>query len=195
MNLDLIAAVAGYLLGSLPFGCLVARAHGVDIFSVGSKSSGATNVRRTLGRRAGYTVFVLDALKGAAAAGWPILAFHARELGVVGLAFAMIGHAFSCFTRFRGGKGVATGAGGFFVLMPAVTLIALSIWGIVFYATRYVSLASILAALAMPVAAYAVGESTLLIVVAAVMGLFVVGRHRANIRRLFQGTESKVGTK
>ena len=80
MNLYLIAAAAGYLLGSLPFGCLVARARGVDIFAVGSGSSGATNVRRALGARAGYTVFALDALKGAAAAGLPIFLFHAMAL-------------------------------------------------------------------------------------------------------------------
>src|SRR5476649_2415535 len=106
----LIAAIAGYLLGSLPFGYLVARAKGVDIFEVGSKSSGATNVRRVLGSGPGNFVLLLDLLKGSVAAGWPLLvawgairAFNVPSvLGYVGLAFALIGHSFSCFTRFRG---------------------------------------------------------------------------------------------
>src|SRR5271163_663609 len=123
-----LAAAAGYLLGSLPFGYLVARARGVDIFSVGSRSPGATNVRRVLGSGPGNVVLALDLLKGAAAAGWPLLVTWgavsslsaARTLGYVGLAGALVGHSFSCFTRFKGGKGVATAAGGLAVLMPYV---------------------------------------------------------------------------
>src|SRR5580658_4494859 len=156
-----IAAAAGYLLGSLPFGYLVARSRGVDIFQVGSRSPGATNVRRVLGSGPGNAVFILDALKGAVAAGWPLLvvwqAIRAMGIpslpGYVGLAGALVGHSFSCFTRFRGGKGVATAAGGLLVLMPAVALISSALWLVVFYATRYVSLASMLAALSLPVLA------------------------------------------
>src|SRR5271169_1955812 len=144
-----VAAASGYLLGSIPFGFLVARSRGVNIFEVGSRSPGATNVRRVLGGGLGFTVFVLDTLKGALAAGWPLLlvmlgspgghpspeaggapdAFRqfvadlprlAVAMGYVGLAFALVGHSFSCFTRFRGGKGVASAAGGLLVLMPYV---------------------------------------------------------------------------
>src|ERR1035438_1032878 len=146
-----IAAAAGYLLGALPFGYLVARTRGGNIFEVGSGSSGATNVGRVLGRWPRNIVFFLDTLKGAVAAGWPLLvvwgavrAFDVPSvLGFVGLGFALVGHSFSCFTRFRGGKGVATAAGGILVLMPVIALITAAVWLAVFYATRYVSLASI----------------------------------------------------
>jgi len=195
VNLFVIAAVTGYVLGSLPFGWLVARARGVNIFEVGSKSSGATNVRRMVGPGAGYTVVALDAFKGAVASGWPILAWHTEALGVVGLVCAVIGHSFSCFTRFRGGKGVATAAGGFLVLMPTVILIALIVWTVVLYSTRYVSFASIVAAAATPVAAYLVGESPLITIVALVVGGVVIVRHRSNIVRLRHGTENKIGRK
>lgn len=201
----LLAAAIGYLLGSLPFGWLVARMRGVNIFEVGSRSPGATNVRRVLGARAGNLVFVLDALKGAVAAGWPALVGRhgidlrdfaaARDLHVtsclVSLIAALVGHSFSCFTGFRGGKGVATGTGGLLVLLPGSTLIAAGVWVIAFYATGYVSLASILAALTLPTAAYCFSNRTLLVVAAIAISLFVIGRHRANIGRLLNGTENK----
>src|SRR3954471_4450717 len=110
----LLALVVGYLLGSLPFGYLVARAKGVNIFEVGSKSPGATNVRRVLGAGPGNLVFTLDAIKGAAAAWWPLHVAYGPVLAdrgvalyaaVVGLLAALLGHSFSCFTKFRGGKG------------------------------------------------------------------------------------------
>ena len=219
----LFAAVVGYLLGSLPFGYLVAKAKGVNIFEHGSKSPGATNVGRVLGEKfgtwgklLGRVVFVLDALKGAIAAGWPlavkstgtdfqflmvsevtdfiITSFDERyaiQQARVGLVAALLGHSFSCFTKFRGGKGVATAAGGLLVLMPWVLVIALAVWIVSFYASRYVSLASILAAVALPVAAFFFGQPPLLTGLAAVIGAFVILRHRANIVRLCNGTENK----
>lgn len=215
-----IAAVVGYLLGAIPFGWLVARAHGINIFEHGSKSPGATNVKRVLGKKAGNTVFALDAIKGALAAGWPLLvarwaaatAANVRDaegwivytanvkvltpdlvipVAVTGLLAAVIGHSFSCFTRFKGGKGVATSAGGFVVLMPVVTLIALAVWLATFYGSRYVSLASIFAAIAMPVAAFFLKQHTLVVILAAVIGAFVIILHRANIKRLLNGTENR----
>jgi acyl phosphate:glycerol-3-phosphate acyltransferase len=193
------AAAAGYLLGSLPFGYLVARSKGVDIFAVGSKSSGATNVRRVLGSGPGNTVLALDMLKGAVAAGWPLLvawgvirAFDVPSvLGYVGLAFALLGHSFSCFTKFRGGKGVATGAGGLAVLMPNVAFASAAVWIIVFIAARYVSLASIAAALSLPVLAFLFGRDTLALCVAGLVALFVIVRHRSNVVRLMNGTEKR----
>jgi glycerol-3-phosphate acyltransferase PlsY len=196
----LAAAIAGYFLGALAFGYWIARARGVDIFSAGSKSPGATNVVRVLGKPAGYSVFVLDVLKGALAAGWPLLVLPDRPrwahvLGAVGLICALVGHSFSCFTRFRGGKGVAAGAGGFLVLMPLVTVIGAAIWILMFFGTRYVSLASIAAAVTLPICAAVGGEYWFLIVIAVAVAVFVTVRHRANIARLLAGTENKSGRK
>lgn len=194
-----LAALAGYLLGSLPFGWLVARARGVDIFQVGSRSSGATNVRRAVGPFAGNLVFALDLLKGAAAAAWPLaFGFWPGPNGplpfcLVSLALALLGHSYSCYTRFRGGKGVATGTGGFLVLMPLPLLIATAVWVVAFYSTGYVSLASILAALALPAGAWLLGFRNLHLLAAALVSAFVIVRHRANIGRLVNGTESKFG--
>jgi glycerol-3-phosphate acyltransferase PlsY len=194
-----VAAAAGYLLGALPFGYLVARAKGVDIFTVGSRSPGATNVRRVLGTGPGNAVLLLDMAKGALAAGWPLLAVWGamsamaapRTLGYVGLAAALVGHSFSCFTHFRGGKGVATAAGGLVVLMPLVAVSSLAVWGVVFAASRYVSLASIVAAASLPALAYAFRQGRLAMAVSGLIAVFVIVRHRANIGRLFAGTEKR----
>lgn len=200
----LISAALGYLLGSLPFGYLVARRHGIDIFQHGSKNPGATNVRRVLGVKAGNQVFALDALKGAVATGWPLWLMCAQSclapgtaiaMAVTGLIACVIGHAFSCFTRFRGGKGVATSAGGLFMLMPLVGLIALGVWLVTFYSTRYVSLASIVAALSVPISAILLGQPTVVKVLAIALAVLVVVLHRANIGRLVQGTESRFAKK
>lgn len=162
-------------MGSLPFGYLVAKAKGVNIFEVGSKSPGATNVRRVLGNGPGNLVFVLDAFKGTLAALGPGVWLHHMIMtgkvdaegvfppvnwrwffvpSIIGLSFALLGHSYSIFTKFRGGKGVATTAGGFLVLMPWVLVIAVTVWVLTFKLSRYVSLASILAALALPMAAF-----------------------------------------
>ncbi len=191
----LLAGVVGYLLGSLPFGYLVARAKGVNIFEVGSRSSGATNVRRVLGNGPGFLVLLLDAAKGAAAAS-PSL-FHAdwQVVGLVGLLGALVGHAFSCFTGFRGGKSVATAAGGFLVLFPIGVLAAAVVWGLTVAATRYVSLASMLAAVGLTVTAAVLRVPLVLLLSSAAVTVFVIVRHRANISRLLAGTESKIGQK
>jgi glycerol-3-phosphate acyltransferase PlsY len=206
----LIAVAIGYLLGSLPFGYIVARAKGVNIFEVGSKNPGATNVRRVLGHGPGNLVMGLDALKGAAAAGWPMAfcylcrpenyrcgndIYAAYVFGLFGLIGAMVGHAFSCFTKFRGGKSVATGAGGFLVLFPYGALIALAAFLLFLAVFRYVSLASMIAALTLPLTAYLLHQPPMLIGLSGVVALFVIIRHRANIARLLAGTENKVGQK
>lgn len=221
----LLAAVAGYFLGALPFGWLIARKFGVNIFEHGSKNPGATNVKRVLGgmfgtqgKRAGDLAFFLDALKGAVAAGWPIWftlylgnlvvaesgenvvilfeATHAPAAAITGLVFALIGHSFSCWTRFKGGKGVATSAGGLVVLLPLPTLVGVVAWVLTFFASRYVSLASIVAAFALPVAAWLIpGTPRAFAILASVLGVFVILRHRSNIGRLLQGTENKFAKK
>jgi glycerol-3-phosphate acyltransferase PlsY len=195
----LSSAIVGYLLGSLPFGYLVARAHGVDIFKAGSGNPGATNVKRVLGSKAGNTVFALDALKGAVAAAWPMLPFvtgaDTRVMGLVGVIAAVLGHSFSMFTKFKGGKGVATAAGGLVVLIPLASLIGGVVWVLTFLITRYVSLGSVLAALAVPGASWLLRNSLPLNLVATALGLFVIVRHRENIKRLLNGTESKFAKK
>lgn len=223
----LIAAVAGYLLGALPFGWLIARKFGINIFEHGSKNPGATNVKRVLGgmfgkkgKRAGDLAFFLDALKGAAAiiaSTWIVALWVLPEdrhgitvlsspeidhrlvtlqaTAITGLVFALVGHSFSCWTRFKGGKGVATSAGGLIVLLPLPTLVALVAWIVTFFASRYVSLASIVASVALPAAAWLLGAPTAFAVLATVLGLFVILRHRTNIQRLLAGTENKFAKK
>jgi glycerol-3-phosphate acyltransferase PlsY len=207
-----LSAAVGYVLGALPFGYLVARAHGVNIFEVGSRNPGATNVKRVLGSRAGNLVFALDAFKGAVAAGgvlgarlrweWsPTADGHVVTgsdwllVGIAGLVGALLGHSFSCFTRFKGGKGVATGAGGFLMLAPLVTLIGGVVWVLTFYASRYVSLASILSALSLPAVALALGQPLVIAFFGVLVAVFVVVRHRANIARLRAGTEPRFARK
>ena len=194
----IVAAVVGYLLGALPFGFLVARAKGVNIFEVGSKNPGATNVRRVLGHGPGNLVLFLDAAKGALAVGWPLLpaAGPAGEgAAITGLVAAIVGHSFSCFTGFKGGKSVATAAGGFAVLFPLGAAIALGVFGLTLAVSRYVSLSSMLAAVSLVIASVVLGRSVPVVVVTAAIAGFVILRHRANISRLIAGTESKVGTK
>jgi acyl phosphate:glycerol-3-phosphate acyltransferase len=194
----LIAAAVGYLLGALPFGYLVARAKGVNIFEVGSKNPGATNVRRVLGSGPGNLVLFLDALKGAAASGWPLFLVapeHQLYVGITGVVAAILGHSFSCFTGFRGGKSVATGAGGFLMVFPVGMGIAFVVFIVTLALFRYVSLGSMLGAIALPVSALVLQRPIVLVVITAVIALFVILRHRTNISRLLAGTESKVGQK
>jgi len=194
------AALVGYVLGSLPFGYIVARSQGVNIFEQGSKSSGATNIRRTVGTRSAILVLALDAIKGAAAAGASLyIRMPAASslppilLGYLALAFAIIGHSFSCFTKFRGGKGVATAAGGLFVLMPVVAAISAGLWAVVYFLSRYASVASMLAAVSLPIAAFLLPQEggSIAVIFNSFTALFVVVRHRANIGRLMAGTEKR----
>ncbi|MDW8266203.1 MAG: glycerol-3-phosphate 1-O-acyltransferase PlsY [Gemmataceae bacterium] len=202
----LVVSVA-YLLGAIPFGYLVARARGVDIFRHGSGNIGATNVGRVLGRRFGLLVFVLDFAKGAvpvAGAGWlgGRLA-DAGSLDVDGLRIAaglsaFIGHLFPIYLGFRGGKGVATGAGVVTVLLPGPTLAAFLAWLAVVCSFRYVSLASLTAALVLCLArfaltpdAFASEHRTLTVFCLVAVGL-VAWRHHSNVRRLRLGTENRL---
>lgn len=196
MNVWFISSAAvGYLLGSLPFGYWVARAHGVDIFKVGSGNPGATNVKRTLGAKAGNTVLALDVAKGAIATAWPLLpmvaAPAAPTLALIGVVAAVLGHSFSIFTGFRGGKGVATAAGGLLVLTPVACAIAAATWVVALYVFRYVSLASILAATAAITASWLLPHQVASSVIVSLLAGFVIVRHHENIKRLLSGTENK----
>jgi len=204
----LLALGVGYVLGAIPFGYLVARAKGVNIFEVGSKNPGATNVLRTLGKGPGYLTFFFDALKGALAVSWmlmaakwgctPIMQAGAEGLvyaQVLGMFAALIGHSFSCFTGFKGGKGVATVAGAFVVLSPLATLVALVSWVLTFYTTKYVSLASIVSAVALSMATWFSRAPLAVCILVTVVAVLVIARHHANIRRLLNGTENRFGRK
>jgi glycerol-3-phosphate acyltransferase PlsY len=195
-TLQLITALlAGYLIGSLPFGYWVARAHGVNILKEGSGNPGATNVKRIVGRTAGNLVFVLDLFKGVVAVSWvrllPTDPSNWILLGITGLVGAILGHSFSLFLRFRGGKGVATMVGGMVTLMPISTLIGVAVWLLLFFLTRYVSLASIGLAVSLPVSRLLLNGVDLLLWFATILAVFIVIRHRSNIVRLIQGRENR----
>ena len=208
----IVAAVGAYLLGSIPSGYLVARAKGIDIRSVGSGNIGATNVFRTLGKWLGILVLVLDGIKGYAACVWlcdlliPKFAggdYWSLEIRVTAGVAAILGHNYTCWLRFKGGKGIATSAGVLAALVPWSLVIIVSIWIITVAATRYVSLASIFASAALPVAALVTHENTdsqnrgslLMFLVLTAMTTLAIYKHRANIKRLLNGTESRLQLK
>jgi glycerol-3-phosphate acyltransferase PlsY len=200
----ILVAFLGYLLGSIPTGFLVAKARGVDIRKVGSGNIGATNAFRVLGRAAGTFVLVVDGLKGYAACTWMVDVLGrwqglapdgAESFRIVAGVCAVLGHSFTCWLRFRGGKGVATSAGVFFALAPMGTLVGLVTWVIVFAVSRYVSLASIAASVALPAAVWISPNSLALRLVTSAMGVTVIWRHKSNIQRLLQGTEHRFGRK
>ena len=193
MSILLIIPVAlvGYLLGSTSFAVIVANSQGVNIFEQGSGNPGATNVKRLLGSKLGNLVFALDALKGFVAAFWPLVFFANPNLAILGLIAAILGHSFSVFLKFRGGKGVATTMGGLLAIMPLVLLVGLLVWVICFYTTKVVALASILFAISLPVTgtlAYGVGDPRF--VLALLLCVLIVVRHRTNIARLREGKEN-----
>jgi glycerol-3-phosphate acyltransferase PlsY len=187
------ALLGAYLLGSIPFSFLVARRSGVDVRAVGSGNVGATNVLRSAGKTAGAIAFVLDFLKGAAAT------WLAREI-VGGVAFpslaavvAVLGHMHPVWLRFRGGKGVATGAGAFLPLAPLAAAGAIVLFAVVAFATRYVSLASIAGSLSLGVIAYLIGTPPPVPLAATLVAIVITWKHRGNIQRLAQGTERRMG--
>lgn len=198
-------AIVGYLLGSLPTGYVVGKARGVDLRTVGSGNIGATNVFRTLGKGLGILVLVIDGLKGYAACAWlPDLVMHYLTqkhslpdagfydvLRIAGGLGAVLGHNYTCWLKFKGGKGIATSAGMLAALVPLAFVITLSIWIVMFAVTRYVSVASIAASVALPFAAYFTRNSATIVIVTAFMALLAIYKHRANIRRLLDGTESR----
>jgi len=212
-----IVAVAAYLLGSIPTGFLVARAKGIDIRTVGSGNIGATNAMRALGKPAGIFVLLMDALKGYAACTFlPPLIFNwlvphfsglfryfqdepvelqIRFYVVAGI-FAVLGHNYTCWLRFNGGKGIATSAGVYLALAPWALLIAAVVFVLALLATRFVSVGSISAAVALPAAVWILPPHNLLLgIVTTVLGLLAIFKHRSNIKRLLSGTEQRFGQK
>jgi glycerol-3-phosphate acyltransferase PlsY len=211
-----LAVIAAYLLGSTPFGVLIAKAHGKDLRSIGSGNIGATNVARALGRRWAYFCFVLDMLKGLI----PMLATmslakststQSRAESVILLCLwlavgcaAIMGHVFPIYLKFKGGKGVATSLGVALGVWPYFTIcaaVAFAVWVVVVLLWRYVSLASITASVSFPITlvlgiilspGWGLADLWPLLFGAIAIPLMVVIRHRENIRRLIAGTESHI---
>ena len=202
--LHVSALALAYLLGSIPFGFLLVRLlGGGDVRETGSGGTGATNVTRRAGKRAGLLTLLLDASKGAAAVLLARLLLAGEADGAWWVAAsgaaAVVGHVFPVWLRFRGGKGVATGLGVFLVLAPLALLCALLAFAAVVWAWRYVSLGSITAACVLPLAVWALGgrdagptSATPALIVAAAGAALIIFMHRANIRRLLRGEESKL---
>jgi glycerol-3-phosphate acyltransferase PlsY len=188
----LVAAVAGYLSGSVPYGLLLTRAAGLgDIRSIGSGNIGATNVLRTGNKKGAAGTLLLDALKGAI----PVLAFTAlfgRQAGLLAGIAALMGHVFPIWLGFKGGKGVATGAGVLLAASWWIGLVCAVIWVAMAKVTRISSASALTACVAAPVIALLSGDR-LLAGFALAVALVVLWRHQDNIRRLLAGTEPRIG--
>jgi glycerol-3-phosphate acyltransferase PlsY len=209
-----VVAIIAYLLGSIPFGYILVRVFtGADVRAQGSGNIGATNVARTGKKGLAFATLFLDALKGFAAVYLTFAATttytngpHGYELDIsiayllasIAALFAILGHMYPVWLKFKGGKGVATGLGVFLALAPKAVLIVLLAFLIIVAITRYVSLGSIVAAALFPIAFYYLhpqhGTPLILTMISGV-SLFIIWKHRDNIRRLIAGNENKFGTK
>ena len=190
----ILTLLAGYFLGSIPFGLLLARARGIDLRAVGSGNIGATNVLRTGDKKLAAATLLLDASKGALAV-WLATRFgDASVIPVAAGAAAFVGHVFPVWLKFRGGKGVATLLGVTLAVLPVAALVFAVVWLAVAAATRLSSLGGMLAAIAVPITALGVDRPDLAPWLAAMVVLLLV-MHRENIGRLLKGTESRIGSK
>jgi len=190
---DLLAVLAAYLVGSIPFAQLLSRRRGIDLRRVGSGNVGATNVLRTLGVRAAVIAMMLDAVKGTVA----VLVAQRLTNGVAAPVAAgvasMIGHVYPVWLRFRGGKGVATAAGAFAVLTPVAAVVAAAVFLLVVAIWRFISVGSMAAAVTLAGWAIVSGAPTAVGIGAAVAAVMVIVWHRANLARLAAGTERRIG--
>ena len=200
----ILTALGAYLLGSIPFGFLVAKAKGIDIRSVGSGNIGATNAMRVLGKPAGIFVLLMDAAKGFVATvymaplvhGWIAPDVAEKSLGLNLFVFAgvcaVLGHNYTCWLKFKGGKGIATSAGVLTAMVPWALVIILSLWIILFLATRFVSIGSLAASFTLPFATWFTTRDVTLTIVSGALGVLAIYKHKTNIQRLLDGTESRV---
>jgi acyl phosphate:glycerol-3-phosphate acyltransferase len=205
MLLYLIVGVVAYLLGSIPFGLILVRIfRKQDIRQQGSGNIGATNVIRSGGKGLGAVTFLLDAAKGYVAVlfAWQVglhvhqTQFQTQNLAATAAVCALVGHVYPLWLGFKGGKGVATGFGVFLGITATAALVALAAFIVIFALSRYVSLASIIAAIAFPLAALLLPHEPLtpfMIAVVILLPLIVIAKHHANIRRLLAGTEYRFG--
>ena len=200
--------IGSYLLGSIPVGYFAGRIAGIDIRTCGSGNVGATNVIRTLGKGYGYPVFAFDFLKGFGAVKMSIwIAARMQSewnppemFGIVAAISSVIGHSFPVWLRFKGGKGVATSAGALLGLAPVAALVGVAIWLLIFWLTRYVSVASIVAAAALPLVILVTTKLSrttgkLLFYSSVCLAAVVIWRHRSNLSRLIRGTEPRFNRK
>ena len=221
----ILTALGAYLLGSIPFGFLMAKAKGIDIRSVGSGNIGATNAMRVLGKPAGIAVLLLDAAKGYAACAflpaliWNWLAPHFSSqidphtiafyvtftsepvelqirLHVLAGIFSVLGHNYTCWLKFKGGKGIATTAGVYLALAPWALLVGVVVFILALLLTRYVSVGSIAAAVALPITVWVMTPNNyFLCIVTTALGVLAIYKHKSNIQRLMAGTENRLGQK
>lgn len=198
----LVATLIGFLLGSIPTGYLVAKSKGIDIRSVGSGNIGATNAFRVLGKGPGIFVLLVDGLKGWTAAHyagkWSLSLLNASAnanvlgLMVIGGVTAILGHNFTPWLRFKGGKGIATTAGVLLAWSPSALAVTLAIWLVVFLYTHFVSLASIAAAIVLPFAVWSWERNIFLTGITSVLCALAIYKHKENIQRLLSGTENRI---
>ncbi len=196
-NMTTLAFILSYLVGAIPFGVLAGKLCGVDVRTIGSGNIGATNVYRALGPKVGLAVFLLDVFKGVAGPfiGRALLGPQAfTEIALCGL-LVSVGHVFSVFLKFKGGKAIATGLGVFGALSLPVAGLALAVWAIVLGMTRMVSVASIAACLATPVACWYFKVPMPFFVVMSLIALVAFLKHVPNLKRIMAGTEPKLGEK
>lgn len=213
----LIIAVGAYLLGSIPFGFVAAKVKGIDIRSVGSGNIGATNAMRVLGKPTGIFVLLMDALKGYVACAllaplvfnwfaphvsglvvyfWDEPADLRMRFMVIAGVCAVLGHNYTCWLKFKGGKGIATTAGVYIALAPWALLIALVVFVVMVVVTRYISVGSITAAVVLPALVWAMPPHNVLLgVVTTALGALAIYKHKSNIQRLMAGTENRFGKK
>lgn len=207
--------LTGYLIGSINFAVLVAKSHGINILEEGSGNPGATNVKRVLGKGAGNLVFSLDVFKGIVGTFLPFFLIWCLNthwdgsmedfqkalndpitdsIFITSFVATLLGHCYSIFLGFKGGKGVASTIGGLLIILPIPILVGVVIWVIAFYSTKYVSVASMLLGISLPLTSWMMGDSSIEIIFATVLAIFNLWTHRTNIKRLRQGTESRFGS-
>ncbi len=191
-----LALALSFLCGSIPFGVLIGKSRGVDVRAVGSGNIGTTNVWRALGPVAGGIVFALDVGKGVAG---PLIGSWLAPGGEIGIAAcgiaAVLGHTFSPFLGFKGGKGIATSLGALLGLMPVIGLMIFAIWGALLAVTRMISAASIACCITLPILALLLGAPWPYFVVALLMSVVAFVKHLPNLKRIRAGVEPRVGRK
>ena len=188
----LYCILIGYVFGLFQTAFIYGKMHGIDIRNYGSKNIGTTNVFRIVGPKTAVLVLIADAFKGILAVGIMSYFFHNPLLDVVTALGALLGHNYSLFLGFKGGKGVATALGLLIFMMPKVAVASFGIWLVCVLLTRYVSLGSIMAAIFTPPLAWYLGYPSAYVIFSVVAAFFVVLRHKENIHRLLTGTESKI---
>jgi glycerol-3-phosphate acyltransferase PlsY len=193
----MIAAViaAAYLIGSIPFALILSRRWGADLRRVGSGNLGAANVMRASGVSAGVLVAALDMAKGAVSVWIAARVSDGAELPAAAGLAAILGHIYPIWLRFRGGKGVATACGVFSMLTPLAVPPALALFAVTVWFTKYISLGSVLASMALPPLAYALGSPAPAVIAAGAAAAIIVFRHRSNVLRVWLGTERRLGAR